>query len=820
MTSVESSRTSAQIVAGLRDLGYCGALLERNYSFPDWFANRQVRTLDAAAFGRTPVSYESACIGIAHANGLRKQGLVDAFRAFGAPVLLEIDGTEVREWAVSRVENQHTLVGSYSADNIPDIISDRAEDWKPDSMLRARSIGTFTWVEQLGLFSGLIPELEVQIQSKLDPLLRETLSCTRQAYVESSGRDPKIPDLFKLVFWMLTAKVCSDRRHREFSSLAGDPTEALNAVAEHYGVDAPQLLNQEARAAAARNVWRELDFRNLSVEVLAHIWSRTLIDQETRKRLGIHRTPRSIVRYIVERTIFPQVGDDDRIVFEPCSGSASFLIGALNFMRPNLVFSSPRQRHQYFVKRLAGMEFDAFGVETSMLALTLADFPNPNGWRIERADVFAPKSMTSYLSRAAVVLCNPPFEAFDQDSRRRYQATEVRKPAELLRRILADLHPQGVLGFVLPYNAVDGRSYAGTRQLLADRYASIELTVLPERSFEDSETDIAVLIAKEPIPHRSTRVAFRRVRDNEEAWSQFVNVHTVSSEYSRDLSIDDARGSLVLTDLPEVWDFLIGHYRLGDVAEVHRGIEWRSKITSRLHVRREPARGFMLGVPPKAKFDVFQAPELKYLNVQPGEQRVQAWKLDWFRPKAVVPKARRSRGHWRMTSFPDNNGLVVYQTFYGIWPHSDAVDEVVLSAILNSPVANAFVATREGNRDITAEVLRSIPVPSFSPHERKQLRELIGRYQAATHEFSLKLEPTLELLLKRIDACVLDAYHMPPRLERQVLDYFNGEKRRVAHPFGGYFPSEFDVFVPLSEYLDPRFSKSTVGELVKTFEAE
>src|SRR5438477_11444565 len=48
------------LVAGLEQLGYRGARLEKNYSFPDWFAGQQIRTLSAAAFAQTPVSFEPA----------------------------------------------------------------------------------------------------------------------------------------------------------------------------------------------------------------------------------------------------------------------------------------------------------------------------------------------------------------------------------------------------------------------------------------------------------------------------------------------------------------------------------------------------------------------------------------------------------------------------------------------------------------------------------------------------------------------------------------------------------------------------------------
>lgn len=802
------------LVAGLEQLGYRGARLEKNYSFPDWFASQQVRTLSVAAFAQTPVSYENACIGIAKSNGLRGLALVNSLRGFGAPLLLEIDGGEVFEWAVSRIEDKHILLGKHSAEQIQAVIANRASDWKPEALLRAKNIGSFKWNEQLTLFSGLIPELEDRIQVSLDPLLRETLSRTSAAYLDSTGRQPDSRTLFQLVFWMLTAKVFRDRGVNGFSTLTGEPDTILAAVASHYKTALPKFLNREARNAAATSVWRELDFRNLSVEVLAHIWSKTLVDKSTRKRLGIHRTPRSIVRYIVERIPFPS-GDEERIVFEPCSGSAAFLIGALNHLRSNLVMAAPQERHKYFVKHLAGIEYDPFGVEISTLALTLADFPNPNGWNIRRGDVFAPHAMTDLLRKSGVVLCNPPFEPLSDKDRSLYGAKEVRKPAELLRRILADLSSSGVLGFVLPYIAVDGREYATTRKLLADRFASIELTVLPERSFEEAETDIAVLIAKEPIPHPSTHVVFRRVNDSEFDWDKFRSDHTVSTNYEEQFTSETARKGLILGDLPDVWSYLSGHRRLEEIADIHRGIEWLSPITQELHVRNDPKNNYMLGVPPRSKFSSFQSPPLKYLNMDPNEQRVNAWQYDWSRPKAIVPKTRVSRGRWRLVSFADRIGLVCYQTFFGVWPKSDQYDEVLLAAILNSPIANAFVATREGNRDITKEILRLIPVPRFSPDAKEKIHDLVRRYEQNVNAVALARREDSEVLLKNIDALVLAAYKMPPRLERLLLDYFNDNERKVDHPFHNYFPASMDIFVHLVDYLEPKFARTTVGELLK-----
>ena len=818
----------AQIVAGLRDIGYRGALLEENYGFGDWFTpGRESREIAAAAFGQTPVAYDSALIGIACSNGVRRQALVNQYRALGAPVILEIDSNEVREWAVSPRENDHRLIDHCPLSNIPQLIADRASEWRPETFLRAKNIGKFRWSQQLDLFAGLLPELEEQIQQKLDPLLRDTLARTKEAHRDATDHEPNESRLFKLVFWLLTAKVFHDRRVIGFASLGPDPDQLLAAVARHYNSPAPTLLTRGAREAAANRIWADLDFRNLSVEVLSHIWSTTLIDRETVRRLGIHRTSRTIVRYIVEHIPLEASGDDERIILEPCAGSAVFLIGAMNVLRKKWFGMTPARRHEYFVSHLAAIERDPFGVEISTLALTLADFPNPNGWDVCAGDVFLPGVLTAHLQRAGVVLCNPPFGDFDDDERSLYQPASTKKPVELLTRVLDDLHPQGVIGFVLPRNFIDGRGYSGIRKRLADRFANLHVTALPDRAFK-ADAEVALLIATDPIPHSSCHIITRKVNDSAEDWRDFEQSHLVSTEHRGDLSADEAERSFPVPDLPDVWHFLANYPTLKDHAILGRGLEWNKPLTdhrvetkhkARL-VKNEWVKGYMPGVAPLTRFDVFQVPEMSYLSIKPEDQRVNAYLRDWSKPKAILNKSARSRGAWRLAAFPDSEGVTCYQTFIGVWPQSKRYDEWLLSAILNSPVANAFVAAREGKTDITIETLRSIPIPRFTDTQAKTLRDLISRYQQATTSaaFPLQGEPsgaTLERLLKEIDAAVLSAYGMPPRLERQLLDFFRGHARPISHEFGDYFPIDLEVYFSLADYLSPNFAAATVGKLLE-----
>ncbi len=822
-----------EVLTGLRQLGYDNGLLQENYAFRDYFASgMQEQRIEAVAFAQTPVSYDSACIGVACVNGVREQALLNRYRSLGAPFVLEIDKHEIREWMISSKRNHHGLIARYPIDKVREMFVSRAPYWKPEPLLRAKNIGSFHWTAQLSLFAGLLPELEGHIQGKLEPLLHETLSVTKATYKDATGLEPPASQLFKLIFWLLTAKVFHDRQVPGFVSFGShpDPDDLLDVVARQHKTQVGRLLNKLAREAAAATIWTTLDFRHLSVEVLSQMWANMLIDKQTKAELGIQRTSRTIVRYIVEH-VMPAVppGDEQRIIFEPCSGSAVFLTGAMNHLRyrHTLFLMNAKERHQYFVKHLAAVEADPFGVEISRLALTLADFPNPNNWNVAHADVFEPGTMTPYLQRAGVVLCNPPFASFTDEERERYQIQSPWKPVEVLNRVLDDLHPSGVLGFVLPRIVIDGHGYKAIRRRLAERFESLQITVLPDSSFE-ADSEIALLVATEPIPHDITRVTHRKVNDDKKSWRLFELLHELSFGYTTNFDADQAEENLLVPEMPDLWEYLLTYRTLGEYANVRRGIQWNKALTDENGketgfrkdlIKTKPEPGFMLGVAPRTKFNMFETPTLYYLSRRPEDQANNNYQLPWEQPKVMVNKAARSRRGWRMAAFPDPQGLICYQTFIGVWPMSDEYDVYALAAILNGPLANAFIATREGKSDITTEILDLVPLPYFTEAQTAQLRSLITNYQSAisSDRGDEADDSALNYLLMRIDSIVLDAYMLPPELETKLLLYFQdqGKKRRTAHKFGDYLPPDCEVYFSLSDHLSPEFKTATVGELLR-----
>ena len=90
--------------------------------------------------------------------------------------------------------------------------------------------------------------------------------------------------------------------------------------------------------------------------------------------------------------------------------------------------------------------------------------------------------------------------------------------------------------------------------------------------------------------------------------------------------------------------------------------------------------------------------------------RTSAYTLPWDKPKLIVNASRQSVGHWKITASLDNEGLVCYQNFHGVWP-DDGLSLEVLAAVLNGPVANAFVSTHGTGHPRYSSVFEGHPSP-------------------------------------------------------------------------------------------------------------
>jgi N-6 DNA Methylase len=790
----------------IKKLGY-SAIVE-NYKFSDVFASGADlnRTIPLAAFTHTPASYRSAAIGILQQEGGQAESMVREHTALGAPLFFVLDAETVTVWQAYAsgpprlLERTHVSAASLLFDK-------KRLVWSPEAIHRAKSLGRVEPVYQLDFVDvGLMPAIEGCIHDKLDRLLTEALSV---AETTSSHIHPAA--MFHGVFRLLAAKILNDRGHQLASRWdSADVSSILKLIGDYYRL--PTNFDYAALGVQLQNPWlilsRGVSAANISADDLAFVYENTLVTPRTRREFGTHSTPRHIAEYIVTRLGLWRDADNPLSVFEPFAGAGVFLVSALRHMREALPIDwSDKQRHDVLVKKLFGAEIDSFACEVATLSLILADYPNRNGWKIETNDLFADNVLKQYLANADVVLCNPPFEAFTAEQRVKYPAMTALSGTRAESVLMATLerHPKA-LGFVLPRAFLMDRVYREHRRKIKAQYREVELTSLPDGVFKFSQVETALLIARDPIDRTDTQ--FLR---SSEIYDRDRNTFRLTGQPSevREIqlpafaSCDDR---LWIPPLGPLWQRLNKLPRLGHFLEGHWGIRWLDR-RQKTAGSDESGPHRALGLLRARDHRQFALGRRRWLDVNP-EHLYGGGELPWNSEKILCNAARLSRGSWRIAAAVDRDGLVASQQFVGLWPRVNApnIDLDACTAILNGPLANAFLNDHSADKRLRISTLLSTPLPPELP---PVLPKLVQTYQLELlrRERELELVPDSQLaaLLDEIDVLVLEAYDLPPRLVRALLSVFRNQERPVAHSWQPWNVLESDPAFTLAEIKSGRF---------------
>lgn len=795
------------IADAARDTGYRDEAILRDYAFADVLdpAN-PTRTVSLAAFTRTPPSYRSAAFAAVPAGRHHPSELVKAHRSLGTPLLFVIEDKQISLWQV-RGDAPPLFRERLPVDAVPALFRQHQEQWRPEAIHRAKAIGAVDKTYQLDFVDiGLIPAVEGEVHFKLHRLLAETLDAAWRASRDSldSGL------LFRAVFRLLAAKVLQDRKHEYARGWdAADLASVLRAIESYYSLPAVPGTGPRTMSPAFLAAWECLrggiNFSNISSDDLAFVYENTLVTPTTRKQFGTHSTPRQLAEYAVSRLELHRHEPEDLDIYEPFAGAGTFLISALRHVRDLLPADwRDQKRHAFLVERLAGDEIDRFACEVVLLSLVLADYPNQNGWRVRKVDLFDDGVLQSRMRRANVVLCNPPFQDFSDDERARYAiATEFySKPKAALNATL-DAHPRS-LAFVMPRSFILQRKFAPERRKIEALYGDVELVAMPEKTFAASKTESALLVAREPRTRGPSVIAVRSTEVADRDRSVFLKTGRTTTERRLQRAVGDPpKGDLWIRPLPDLWRYLKLHPRLGSYFTVHVGIQWKSAQSGAWS--NDPRDGYRHGLHTARRARQFAMQNPVYLDCRRERLRRNAIDLPWDRQKLIVNAARLSAKSWRISAFLDSSGLVCSQQFFGLWPSRPLSDAELLAfvAILNGPVASGFLATHSPAKRIRTRDMKNIPIPSALP---SHVAELVTKYGRRLRDLTTTgSEDEMEEILTRIDAAVLGAYDLPARLEQQLLDCFRGSARPVAHAW-----RHWDEWIPapgltLAERLSGRF---------------
>jgi len=327
---------------------------------------------------------------------------------------------------------------------------------------------------------------------------------------------------------------------------------------------------------------------------------------------------------------------------------------------------------------------------------------------------------------------------------------------------------------------------------LASTYDRIELVALPKVfNYSDAATTLLLGSGRKDV-HAPISVTCRRVSEGSErnAFLYFGIEPTAVSATFLPTDYLDSNFSLWIPPLFQIWDYLQDSPLLESIADIHRGINWKSqpqsyKKKARTVISKEAQPEYMEGYARVEnhlnQYRLYGEPE--YLSRRARDQYDNAYLYPWDQPKVVCNTARLSRGPWRIGAAADPVGLAFSQRFFGIWPTGEATIHAI-AALLNSPLANAYVYAKEEDRDNRVKTLNSLPIPPISSLVEGSAIDKLSR--ELHRQFAHKPTEECQELLLQIDTEIISAYNLPIELERELIKYFEGHERPVPFGFFGY----------------------------------
>jgi hypothetical protein len=156
--------------------------------------------------------------------------------------------------------------------------------------------------------------------------------------------------------------------------------------------------------------------------------------------------------------------------------------------------------------------------------------------------------------------------------------------------------------------------------------------------------------------------------------------------------------------------------------------------------------------------------------------------------KVLVSSNRNPGTAWRLVAAPAPPGLYFSDNFHGMTPEPEGPSVYVISAILNSPLANAWFHAHCRKRKIVQSTLGELPVPDIDGPTAKEIERIARRLEKAVIASARQAEEGLfydgsmestavSTLVGELDDVICNAYLLSSS-ERRALDIFMTNERR------------------------------------------
>jgi len=281
----------------------------------------------------------------------------------------------------------------------------------------------------------------------------------------------------------------------------------------------------------------EIKFEQLDADIKGDLYEDMLNQIQHARALGAFRTPRHIIRFIVEM-VDPKIGET---VFDPACGTGGFLIISYEHIRTknsskelitphNGGFRGPGDKlSKAQWKFLQNETFFGQDVDPEMVRLTLMNFflHGLEESDVKRKDTVAGAEDEEDLRRYDVILTNPPFAGkVDKERIKKSLPVKSTKTQVLFLGYVIDaLKPNGRAGIILPEGTLFGtnRDDKEIRRYLLEKCQLQAVISMPAGVFQPYagvKTSVFIF-KKKPVP---------KLDENEKIW--FFNMQGDGSSLS------------------------------------------------------------------------------------------------------------------------------------------------------------------------------------------------------------------------------------------------------------------------------------------------
>lgn len=860
-----STHSAAALIPHLKRCGYADAQIANPFRF-------DTTDVDVVAFAGKPWDNWSACLAVLDLEGDSKESAAKV-SSLGTTSVFVCSKQGIDWWGLGA--HGPTTSHPIKWTDVGGFFREHKAELAPRVIYDAKLRRPTAKPAQLSFFDvGLMPAVEKERGETLLRLVRSEIENFHDELADRIMTKQDWEHAYRAVFWLLTAKVLNNKRVPNFINVdLLDVSDVFTRIGKHHGVtdSLPPFGSKGLRAMenVAERLVQRGSLADVSSESIAYLYEHALIDMaanedktdpkakslSVRKRRGIHGTP-SVLRDHMLSQLWPLIEDirpADRTVLEPACGHAPFLTGIVRWLREWDGSGEPVTTHAFLRNRLVGLDDYAFARELAKLNLTIADAEHKNSWTIKDGDMFAPGVLRRCAENARILLSNPPFESFAKVGAKRYPNTKEPVKAEtqgveMLNRTLKHLPDGSVFGVVMPVGVLHDKESRPIRKELLRDFDLSEISVFADNLFEHGEHEVAVLMGRKKKPRsKPPALMYRRVREAGMAAFKERLAFSWEREVSRDRFKQDDDADLRLPELDEVWEYLSSAHTLSRLATVAKGLDFKGKTLPKGCWTIQPASakdGELGFANVNSDLNIFELPKLVKLNLSDEAVRGYDSGRPTERPQVLLNYARIARAPWKLKATLDHDGRALTSAFSAVRPFSSATSALYIWALLNSPVANAYAYCRMDGRHVRVGMMRKMPVPERSPSHECSIEQAAARYRElaiaraaakpdATDLFnqstpSVVPAPTdddVRAALLAMDAAVLRAYDLPPRLERQLLDLFAGVERKGVgldgpdgrSTFRGYYPPGFTSALPLHMLISERFDRAAADKTAERF---